>query len=218
VVHALALCLLQPVVPIATVVAFGSRLSDSQGDLLPNVPLWVPAAMVVTGTVALAVVVGLGLLLPLRGRLTLSDLGWRRDRLARVVILGVVGAVVCSGAVIGGIALFGGDARAAFAQVTGYSLGQRLVFAVVGTQIALAEETIFRGFLQSELTRRIGLIASTLVTAAVYALYHIPNVALLSALIRLTQGLLYSLMRGRDRPLWAPALAHALYWSTIGLL
>jgi membrane protease YdiL (CAAX protease family) len=98
-----------------------------------------------------------------------------------------------------------------------YSPSQRGLFAIVGVAIALLEESLFRGYLQQELTARVGFPLAMLLTAAVYALYHFPMIQPVSVAARFGQGLVYGALRGRDRSLVTPALAHALCWAFVGL-
>jgi membrane protease YdiL (CAAX protease family) len=135
----------------------------------------------------------------------------------RALGTGVLGGVVATAAFLAIIALFGLDASEALRQMLGYSVSQRAVFAVVGVAIAVFEESLFRGHLQQELVARRGLATGLVVTAALYAVWHFPLGLGVSAAARFGQGLVYGALRGRDRSLVAPALAHALCWAFVGL-
>ena len=115
------------------------------------------------------------------------------------------------------MAIFGEDPGAGLAQMLAYSPSQRALFVIVGVAIAVTEESLFRGHLQRELTARVGFPTAYVLTACVYALWHFPMFRLDSLVARLGQGLVYGALRGRDRSLVAPAIAHALCWSFVGL-
>jgi membrane protease YdiL (CAAX protease family) len=212
--HAILLCVLQPAVPAATIAPFRRFLWTPDDTLARAIPLWVLPAMAASAAAVLAVVVGGGLLL---GGLRPASIGWRREDPRRVLLGGVLGAVASTAALLGAVALFGGDATEGLRQMLAYSPSQRAVFALVGVSLALFEESLFRGHLQRELTARLDFPLALLLTAGVYAAYHFPLMQAVSVTARLGQGLVYGALRGRDRSLLTPALAHALCWAFVGL-
>jgi membrane protease YdiL (CAAX protease family) len=214
-VHALLLCVLQPAVPAVTVAAFRRFIWTTDDTLERSIPLWVIPAMAASAAAVLALVVGAGLLLV--GRLRLTSIGWRREEPRRAIVGGLLGAVASTCALLGAVALFDLDPIGGLRQMLEYSPSQRAVFAIVGVAIAVFEESIFRGYLQQELTARFGFPIALLLTAALYALYHFPAVQAVSVIARFGQGLVYGALRGRDRSLVTPALAHALCWAFVGL-
>lgn len=194
---------------------FHDYLWTPDDTLARSIPLWVIAASAVAGVAAVALLVG-GLLLR-AARMSPAEIGWRAESPARAIALGVLGAIASTAALLAAAAAFGADVREGLAQMLGYSPSQRLMFASVGILIAIAEESLFRGYLQGELARRIGFRGAYVVTAVVYALWHFPMFQPASVVARLGQGLVYGALRGRDRPLASAAIAHALCWSFVGL-
>jgi membrane protease YdiL (CAAX protease family) len=209
------LCVLQPVVPAATIAAFRRFIWSPDDTLARSIPFWVLPAIAASAFAALALVIGGGLLLG--GRLRLASIGWFREEPRRALLGGLLGAVGATAALLGAVALFGDDPAPGLRQMLEYSPSQRALFAIVGVAIALLEESLFRGYLHQELTARVGFPLAMLLTAAVYAVYHFPFVQPVSVTARFGQGLVYGALRGRDRSLVTPALAHALCWAFVGL-
>jgi len=213
-VFAFSICILQPAVPAATLALFGRHIWIDH-ELARDIPAWVLVGITLSGAAAAALLVG-GILLR-GGRLTLADIGWRRESPVRALLLGVLGAAASTAALLGTVALFGGDASAGLQQMLGYSASQRVLFASVGLAFGVIEESFFRGNLQARLAERIGLPAAYVATAVVYALWHFPLFRVDSMIARVGQGLVYGALRGRDRPLATAVLAHALCWAFVGL-
>jgi membrane protease YdiL (CAAX protease family) len=212
--HAFLVCLLQPVVPAATLALFGRYIWTGE-TLARSIPFWVLLAITASGAAAVALVVGGALLRA--GRLTPGEIGWRRERPARALLLGIVGAAAATAALLGTAALFGDDPWAGLRQMLDYSPSQRALFAIVGVTIAVAEESLFRGYLHRELTPRLGFPAAYLLAAGFYAFWHFPMLRMDSMIARFGQGLVYGALRGRDRSLVTAATAHALCWGFVGL-
>ena len=177
------------------------------------------------GTVggAIVVTVQFGLLwlgLARIARVSLRDLGWRREHWPRQVAIGLAGALVLSGGLVALMTPLGAlDPSATLGTIAGYSPGQRLFFAGLGIQAALAEETLFRGYLQGALTRRTGTVLAATITAALFALSHL-SLDPIRCLGLLWIGLVLSALRGAGdtagRSLVAPAVAHAALWALWG--
>jgi membrane protease YdiL (CAAX protease family) len=202
-------------VPAATVAAFRRFIWSPDGTLARSIPPWVLLAIAASAAAAVALVVGGGLLRG--GRLRLASIGWRREQPRRALLGGLLGAVAATAALLGAVAIFGGDPAGGLRQMLEYSPSQRVLFTVVGVAIALLEESLFRGYLQRELTARVGFPLALLLTAGFYAIYHFPMARAVSVTARFGQGLVYGALRGRDRSLVTPALAHALCWAFVGL-
>ncbi|MDO8491069.1 MAG: CPBP family glutamic-type intramembrane protease [Dehalococcoidia bacterium] len=83
------------------------------------------------------------------------------------------------------------------------------LFALLAVVVApFAEETFFRGFVFSGLSRRFGFWGGAIISAALFAAAH----ASLGALIPIfLLGLLLAALYARTRSLWLPMTAHALY-------
>lgn len=212
--HALGICVLQPAVPAATLALFKRYIFDD-GELAPSIPPWVLVAITVSGAAVVTVLIG-GLLLR-AGRMSPMDIGWRRESALRAIGLGLAGAALATGALLIVVAAFGGDVRSGLQQMLHYSWEQRILFASVGVSLAVAEESMFRGYLQSQLTIRTGFPTAYLLTAVVYALWHFPMFHLDSITTRFGQGLVYGALRGRDRSVVTPTIAHAVCWAFVGL-
>jgi membrane protease YdiL (CAAX protease family) len=77
------------------------------------------------------------------------------------------------------------------------------------------EETLLRGYLQPAFIARWGTVAGILMTAAGFALYQLnPRPYALAA--KFAFGIILGVLKGRDRSLFAPAVAHALLWNIVG--
>jgi membrane protease YdiL (CAAX protease family) len=213
-VHGAVLVFLQPAVPVAVLVGLRGLLFGPEGTLLEPTPSALAAVLAVAAG-AVALFGGVGLLVV--GRVSLQELGLRREGAGRLLGLGLAGAAACSLAVIVAVAASGQDVGALVATLGGYSASQRLSFVILGVAIALWEEGVFRGYLQPALIARLGVPAGVAATAVVYALWHPPHFHAVGMSARLAQGLVLGALRGRDRSLTPPVLAHALYWSAFGL-
>jgi membrane protease YdiL (CAAX protease family) len=110
---------------------------------------------------------------------------------------------------------FGESSHDVVATLLGFSAAQRLLFLIIGLDAAFTEESLFRGYLQPTLVHKLGFPAGLLVMAAIFALYHLKlrPVVLLGKLLL---GIVFGLLRGRDRPLWSSAIAHGLLWVVLG--
>jgi uncharacterized protein len=179
-----------------------------------------PAAFALLGVIAClqaGLVVGGGLLG--WSRVSLRSLGWHTDEWGADVARGTVGFVLVAGVVFGTRAAIGGGAAVseAWESLVGYSPAQRILFLLIGVVAAFGEESIFRGYLQPSLIKRMGVTGGVLVTAAFFSVYHL-QFAPLRLLDLLLIGLVYGVLRGRDRSLFAPAIAHWLCWAVLGPL
>jgi membrane protease YdiL (CAAX protease family) len=162
----------------------------------------------------LGFILGLGLFWA--GRLRPRDIGWTLDRPWRDLALGAAGALVATAGLFALIRLRGEDTAEIVTTITGYSIRERLFFTLIGLQASLVEESLFRGHLQGQLVAFTGAAAGLTLTAVVFALSHLSlDLARLASLTFLV--LVYGLLRGRDRSLIAPAIAHTLTWTIWGL-
>ncbi len=212
--HAFGVCILQPLVPGATLALFRRYIIDGD-ELARSIPAWVLVAITLTGASAVALVVR-GLILE-AGRLKPADIGWRRERPGRAIALGLLGAAAATASLLLAAGAFGADLGEGLHQMLHYSVSQRILFASVGLSLALAEESAFRGFLQPQLVQRMGLPAGYALTAVFFACWHFPLFHVDSMLARFGQGLVFGALRGRDRSLVTPVIAHATYWAFVGL-
>jgi membrane protease YdiL (CAAX protease family) len=152
------------------------------------------------------------------GRVPLSELGFRGDRPVRSIALGLAGAVVAV-LVTGLLAhfLFGEPTEEIVATVTGFSARHRVAFAMIGLDAGLLEEGLFRGYLQPALAKKLGYPAGLLLTSLVFAVYHLKLVPVV-LLAKVVLGLIFGVLRGQDRPIWASVIAHGLLWFVVGTL
>jgi hypothetical protein len=177
-----------------------------------------PAAIGLFATLSVVDVIGLiGYGLLRVGRIDLSTLGWRFPLHVEDLLRGCLGGGACT-LVVCLVWISLGHERnvAAFAaQIATFSVSQRVLFALLGLQSAFVEETLFRGYLQPAFIARWGTVAGILMTAAVFALYHLnPRPYALAA--KFAFGIIFGVLKGRDRSLFAPAVAHALLWNIVG--
>ena len=180
---------------------------------LEGIDGWTFGALLVASVLSLGGVVGLGLVL--WGRISLVELGWRADRLGPDVVRGLVGGAVCCG-----IVLLVSMSRGATAVETlqgWWSVGflERLLGVVIGIEAALTEETLFRGDLQPTLQRILGRGAGLLLTAVLFALYHL-RLEFWGLLGKTAFGLVFGILRDRTGRLPSPAVAHWLTWTVLG--
>ncbi len=95
--------------------------------------------------------------------------------------------------------------------------GERVVFFCIGLQAALTEETLFRGNLLPALERRLPGWAAVLVSAAVFAVYHL-NPQPAGLLTKLGFGVVFACAKRFGGSLVAPAVAHAVFWVLAGAM
>ena len=160
-------------------------------------------------------VIGLGLLR--WGRLSLRDLGWQGDAVLASVGRGLAGFAIIAALTMGLRYIQGGGAAVTDAgrAVFDYSPAQRVLFFFIGLVAAFGEESIFRGYLQPSLMKRVGVFGGVILTAAFFSAYHL-QFAPFRLLGLFVMGLVYGILRNRDRSVVAPAVAHWLCWAVLG--
>lgn len=165
------------------------------------------------GAMNLFLILWLGLLKA--GGLRLRDLGWTRPRRGRDLLLGAVGAAASVALLATTVAVLGGHAGEFIRRAAELEARERLLLLCIGALAAVTEETIFRGYLQSSLHRRWGPVVAVLVTAALFALYHL-QLSPVALFIKFGIGLIFGSLRLTTGTLWSPAAAHLLVWVLIG--
>lgn len=171
------------------------------------------ARQLVRMVVSIPLFVGVALMLV--GRLSLRDLGWR-DLSLRQVAIGVAGFLATFVAFTAFVSVATDYTVGGFLEaVAGLSWRERLLGVLIGINASIVEESLFRGYLQPSLCKRLGTTGGVITTAVLFSLMHIPT-NLVSFGGRLTIGLGLGFVKGKDRPLWAPAIAHTLSWIVIG--
>lgn len=148
------------------------------------------------------------------GRLRWRDLGWR-DLSLRQVALGAAGFLAVFVAFGVFAVAIGGYTPGGFLEaVASFTWRQRLLGLLIGVSAALLEESLYRGYLQPALCKRLGATGGIVGTALLFSLMHIPG-GLGPFVGRLLIGLGLGFLRGQDRPLWAPAIVHTLFWVVV---
>jgi membrane protease YdiL (CAAX protease family) len=107
-----------------------------------------------------------------------------------------------------------GDVAELYGKLGASGTGWRALWLV---PIILAEELVWRGFVQSALQRRFGARSALLLAAALYAVAHAPVGSVLLVVVAFACGLVWSALRAATAGLVAPLLAH-LVWDAVVLL
>lgn len=214
IVHALLLTLLLPAGSMALAMLVAPHLPAPESHRFDG-SVGAFAQQAVRLVLGVGLFCGVGLLLI--GRLRWRDLGWR-DLSAGQVALGIGGFVITA-VVFGGFLIAATDMTLAalVEAVAGLTWRERLLGVVIGISASIVEESLFRGYLQPSLCKRLGTAGGVGVTAVLFALMHVPG-TIVAFLGRLILGLGMGVLRGQDRPLWAPAIMHTLIWIIIGAL
>ncbi|HEY3806483.1 MAG TPA: type II CAAX endopeptidase family protein [Kofleriaceae bacterium] len=181
-----------------------------------------PAAflMILTsGVVEIGLVLRLGMCR--YARLSFREAGWR-GLARRDVAYGAFGFVLlaivlaCVDGAQDGLTVAIADIADTIAH---YTPQQHVFFSLMGLIAAIPEETIFRGIMQPTLQNKVGRWSGILLTALIFAVYHVQFAFALPVLISHTcTGLILGLLRERTGTLWAPAIAHALVWIVLGAI
>jgi membrane protease YdiL (CAAX protease family) len=187
-----------------------ARVTGSE-DLEPDAPTF--AVLLAISVLSIGGVIGLGLFR--WGRLSLAEVGWSTARLGPDLARGLLGGAACCGIVLLLQMTAGATASEALGSWWGDSALERLLVALVGLEAALTEETLFRGDLQPTLQRILGRGPGLLLTALIFAAYHL-RFGLLGFLGKTAFGLLFGILRDRTGRLVSPALAHWISWTVLG--
>ena len=175
-------------------------------------------ALALIAALLLCDVVGTNLALWKIGRQTPRTLGWIAQHVGRDVVLGIGGFVVCAAFFALVMLALGG--QEAIDEVTsgiaGYTVAQRVSFVVIGVFGACAaEESLYRGYLQPALARKLGVVGGVVVTALLFSALHFnPNPV--SLVVKFFFGVIYGVLALRTGSLVAPGVTHALVWAVIG--
>jgi uncharacterized protein len=150
-------------------------------------------------------------------KVTLRQLGWTFENVGRDLALGVAGWLVCT-AVLFGAMVFAGESTLSeiLASTARYGFSERLVYLLIAVfGAAVVEETLFRGYLQPALALKLGLAGAIVVQAIVFSAMHM-RFHPLGFLVKVAFGVVFGALRGRDRSLLAPGIAHGLIWAVWG--
>ena len=174
---------------------------------------WTFAALLVASVLSLGGVIGLGLLV--WGRVSLAELGWRAERLGPDLLRGAVGGAACCGIVLLISMSRGATAIETLQGWWEVPFLERLLGMLIGIEAALTEETLFRGDLQPTVQQILGRGAGQILTAVLFALYHL-QFGLWGLLGKTAFGLVFGLLRDRTGRLISPAVAHWISWTVLG--
>ncbi|EYF01229.1 CPBP family intramembrane glutamic endopeptidase [Chondromyces apiculatus] len=207
--HAIALVALRAAIAGGGLLAARAYLGPDQGPLGGS-----RASFALLGIQA-ALVLVLGWLALLRfGRVSLRDLGFR-DLSPGKVALGVAAFFPCLVCIASMLLAAGMTPPALLDAILAQPFPVRMLCLGAGIVAALADETLFRGYLQPALISRLGSALGVILTALLFAATHFPRSAT-QLVTWIFLGLIFGVLRGRDQPLWAPAIAHTLVWAVIG--
>jgi membrane protease YdiL (CAAX protease family) len=176
------------------------------------------AALVVVAVLLTIDAVGTSLALWKVGGQTPRSLGWRFDDVLRDVAVGVAGFVVCAAIIATVIVVFLGHEGLVetLTTIRDFSLAQRLCFFAIGVfGASIAEESLYRGYLQPALVQRLGPVGGIVVTSLVFSVMHF-NFKPISLIAKALLGATYGVVAMRTSGLLAPAVTHALVWWVIG--
>ena len=174
---------------------------------------WTFAALLVASVLSLGGVIGLGLLV--WGRVSLAELGWRAERIGPDLLRGALGGAACCGIVLLISMSRGATATETLQGWWEVPFLERLLGMLIGVEAALTEETLFRGDLQPTVQRILGRGAGQILTAVLFALYHL-QFGLWGLLGKTAFGLVFGLLRDRTGRLVSPAVAHWISWTVLG--
>jgi len=174
---------------------------------------WTFAALLAASVLSLGGVIGLGLLV--WGRVSLAELGWRAERIGPDLLRGALGGAACCGIVLLISMSRGATATETLQGWWEVPFLERLLGMLIGVEAALTEETLFRGDLQPTVQRILGRGAGQILTAVLFALYHL-QFGLWGLLGKTAFGLVFGLLRDRTGRLVSPAVAHWISWTVLG--
>ncbi len=145
---------------------------------------------------------------------SLDDLGWKREKIGKTIIFSLIGCQLLSmntiaWSIIGGTR----DLPELFLP----SITRLLMVIIFGFALpAWVEEVLFRGYLQPLLVKSTKLWMAIIIQAILFTIAHIgwftSITGFASAFIA---GLILGWLRGRDRSLIVPFLAHGLLWTMV---
>ena len=170
---------------------------------------WTFTALLVASVLSLGGVIGLGLLV--WGRVSLAELGWRAERIGPDLLRGALGGAACCGIVLLISMSRGATATETLQGWWEVPFLERLLGMLIGVEAALTEETLFRGDLQPTVQRILGRGAGQILTAVLFALYHLQF-----GLWGLLGKTVFGLLRDRTGRLISPAVAHWISWTVLG--
>jgi membrane protease YdiL (CAAX protease family) len=98
-----------------------------------------------------------------------------------------------------------------------FSLIDRSAFLILGIHASLLEESLFRGYLQKGLSQKFGPQIAIIISAAVFALYHL-NFSLVALLGKFILGVGLGLISQRQNSLMPSAVAHTCFWVCWGIV
>lgn len=176
-----------------------------------------PALMVIAVLLACDVV-GTSMALWRIGGQTPTTLRWPSTHLGRDVVIGVTGFAVCAGWLALVMLAVGGTAaiREVVDAIAAYSPSQRVCFIAIGVcGGAIAEESLYRGYLQPALVGKLGVVGGIVLTSLLFSLLHF-NFNPISVVSKFLLGCTYGVIAWRTGSLTAPAVTHALVWVVIG--
>lgn len=198
---------------------FGFALLRLLGVDPRTIPTAPPLAFV---ALAVAAVLDVGIVfvgLLRRLGVSLRELGWagiaRRD-----IATGLVGAALLIGVALATLAARAGSFGDALDRlvegIASMSARERAFCMLIGVIAAFTEESLFRGYMQPAMQHKLGRWSGLLVTALVFAAYH-GRFAPVLLIGKVGVGVVLGGIRERTGTLWAPALAHVLTWSILGM-
>ena len=152
------------------------------------------------------------------GRQNPRTLGWPSQHLARDIVLGVVGFGVCALWIFCVMYAVGRmeAVHEILGNIEGYTIQQRVAFVVVGVVGAcVAEESLYRGYLQPAMVKKVGVVGGIVLTSLLFSLLHF-NFNPISVVSKFLLGATYGVLAWRTGSLVAPGVTHALVWFVIG--
>ena len=148
---------------------------------------------------------------------TWRELGWNFDQPGRTLVVGLVGGAVAVSFTLGLLAVLGvswGEIKEGLQEPT---WSKRLLLGLIGAQVGVIEESLFRGNLTRALEKRMNFWPAWVLQAAIFSVYHL-NFRPQALLGKFACGLIYGGARKLSGSLLGAAIAHFLTWFIVGTM
>jgi membrane protease YdiL (CAAX protease family) len=145
-------------------------------------------------------------------RVSWRELGWDTSDLRADLGWGLIGHASTQ-IIFFGVLYWRGESFTQYLDtLRAMNTGRHIQTIMTGVQVAIMEESIYRGYMQKGLMKRLPPLLAITLMAVVFSICHLQFEPIFLA-INFAYGMIWGVLRHRTGRLFAPALAHFLNWA-----